>query len=100
MKLVLIFLLALSSLYAQVNFNDYFVSKTLRMDYYHSGNDKEQSFTFSRLLEEPYWGGSKVNLVDTLNFGNFLVKVIDVKTNTLIYSRGFSSLFQARNLRT
>ena len=34
------------------------------------------------------------NLIDTLNFGNHLVEVYDSVTNTLIFSRGFSSLFQ------
>ena len=94
MKLLMMFLFAISSLFAQIKFDDHFLDKSLRLDYYHSGNKTEQWFTFSKLLEEPYWAGSKVNLVDTLNLGNFMVKVFDVATNKLIYSRGFSSLFQ------
>lgn len=93
MKSIFIFLISFSSLFAQVNFDDYFHNKTLRLDYYHSGNHEEESFSFDKLIEEPYWGGSKTNLIDTLNLGNFLVKVIDIETEKPIYSRGFSSLF-------
>ena len=79
MKMLMMFLFAFSSLFAQIKFDDHFVDKTLRLDYYHSGNKTEQWFTFAKLLEEPIWGGSKTNLVDTLNLGNFLVKVMKWK---------------------
>ncbi len=77
----------------QAQFDNYFENKSLRMDYYHSGNDKEEVFSFDGLLEEPYWGGSKTNLVDEMGYGNYFVKVFDLESNTLIYSRGFNSLF-------
>lgn len=34
-----------------------------------------------------------MNLVDTLNLGEYMVRVFDVETNALIFSRGFSSIF-------
>ena len=79
---------------AQENFNKYFVDKTLRFDYYHTGNKDSELLSFNRLIEEGPWSGSKNNLIDNLNFGNYFVKVFDDSTNSLIYSRGFSDLYQ------
>ncbi|MGL5683823.1 MAG: M64 family metallopeptidase [Marinifilaceae bacterium] len=78
---------------ASPNFDQYFYPKTLRMDVQHCGNSQEDYYYFEELLEEPYWGGSKTNLIDTMGFGNYMVKVFDEATNALIYSRGFNSLF-------
>jgi len=46
------------------------------------------------MKEEPYWAGSNTNLTDPFNYGNFKYEVFDDAGNTLIYSRGFCSLFQ------
>ena len=75
-------------------FDKYFYLKTLRMDYLHLGDKDSEEIIFDELIEEPIWGGNKVNLVDTLNLGNHFFKVFDKESNKLIYSRGFSSLFQ------
>jgi len=74
-------------------FEKYFYDKTLRMDYYHSGNDTTEVFSFDELLEEPFWGGSKVNLIDTFEYGNYFVKIVNNATDSLLYSRGYGSLF-------
>ncbi len=82
------------SIHAQINFNNFFTGKTLRMDYYHTGNKDSEIISFNRLIEEGPWSGSKNNLIDNLNFGNYFLKVFDDSTNQLIYSRGFSDLYQ------
>ncbi len=74
-------------------FEKYFYNKTLRMDYYHSGNDKEEIYSFDELLEEPFWGGSRENLIDTFGYGNYFLKVINSSNDSLLYSRGYGSLF-------
>ncbi len=93
MKRILILLLSLSALSASAQFNNYFHDKTLRIDYFHSGNDTTEFYSFEEILIEPYWGGSKVNLIDTFFYGKYFFKVFDVATDTLIYSRGYSTLF-------
>jgi hypothetical protein len=94
-KLTTIILVLISTLLpAQVEFNKYFHNKQLRLDYFHTGNSDTDSYSFDELIEEPYWGGSKNNLIDTIGYGNFMFFVYDLKSNTLIYSRGYSSLFQ------
>ena len=93
MKLFLSFLLLITVTYSQVNFEDYFKDKTLRFDYFHTGNKDSDSYSFDELIEEPYWGGSKVNLIDKFNYGKYRFEVNDEASNTLIYSRGYSTLF-------
>ncbi|MFR7874906.1 MAG: peptidase M64 N-terminal domain-containing protein [Butyricimonas paravirosa] len=74
-------------------FDKYFHNKTLRMDYAHCGNSQHDEIYFEELLEEPYWGGSKTNLIDTMFYGNYYLNVYDVASNQLIYSRGYCTLF-------
>ena len=94
MKKVLLFMMMLLSLSVQAQFGKYFYNKTLRMDYYHSGNDTSEYYSFDELIAEPYWGGSHTNLVDTMNYGDYYVKVFDVSNDSLLYSRGYSTLFR------
>ncbi len=95
MKLQLtIFLIIFSfSIQAQVDFNKYFIDKSMRFDYNIGGNNKETKVYYNKIKQEPFWGGSKVNLIDTFNLGDFRIKVIDKKSNKLIYSRGYSTLY-------
>lgn len=93
MKRIILFTLVLLSTQAFSQFDKYFENKSLRMDYYHTGTHNISSYSFDELIEEPYWGGSKVNMIDTFGYGNYYLKVFDVKTNVLIYSRGYSSIF-------
>lgn len=75
-------------------FSRFFVDKTLRMDYVHTGTKTESHYSLDAFSEEGDWPGSIHNLIDTLNLGNYLLRVFDVKTNQLIYSYGYSTLFR------
>jgi hypothetical protein len=66
----------------------------MRVDYYHSGTKGEESFALDCAYLEGPWPGSQRNLLDTLNVGEYLLRVYDRATGVLIYSRGFSSVFQ------
>jgi hypothetical protein len=79
---------------AQQGFEKYFTDKVLRVDFMFSGNSKKTTVYPVGMKEEPYWGGSKANLIDHLNYGNFKYEVFDSEDKTLIYSRGFCTLFQ------
>ncbi len=82
------------SLPGQVRFEDYFTGRVLRFDFMFAGNSEKTIVYPAAMKEEPYWAGSKVNLRDPFGYGNFRYEVFDDSTNILIYSRGFSSLFQ------
>lgn len=90
--LLLIFFAEIIS--AQVKFDDHFIPKTLRLDFYQTGDKNSEIISFDKLIEEPFWSGSKKNLVDKFNYGNYMLKVFDDSTNLLIFSRGFSALYQ------
>jgi len=79
---------------AQHNFEKYFTDKVLRVDFMFSGNSNKTIVYPVGMKEEPYWGGSKVNLTDLSNTGNFKYEVYDSEDKSLIYSRGFCTLFQ------
>jgi len=74
-------------------FDTWFHDRTLRLDYMHSGNAESEYYFFDELLDEPYWGGSKINLIDTLKYGQYFFEVTDLKENKVIYSRGYCTLF-------
>ncbi|PID57288.1 MAG: peptidase M64 [Ignavibacteriae bacterium] len=92
--LIVTFILINCVVFAQAAFQDFFVDKQMRLDYFHSGNSENDYYTFDEVIEEPFWGGSKTKLIDKLNYGNFMFYVYDMKTDSLIYSRGYSSLFK------
>lgn len=94
---IILFALALSVLSRaqDINFEQYFMEEgSLRMDVFQCGNADTSHYVFERFIIEPHFGGSKVNLIDPFNFGTNRVKVMDAQTNTLIYSRGYNTLFQ------
>ena len=98
MKKTFVFLFAVAfsllSNAQNINFEQYFLDEgALRMDVFQCGTSDSSHYVFERFIIEPYFGGSKVNLIDPFNFGTNLVKVIDAQTNTLIYSRGYNTLF-------
>jgi hypothetical protein len=75
------------------DFDRYFVDKTLRLDVVHSGTGSEERFAENGLFEEPVWSGSVHNLLDTLNLGKYLLEVVQLATNRVVYSSGFCSVF-------
>lgn len=79
---------------AQVVFDDYFTDRTMRFDFMLAGNNTTTRVYPVSLKEEPFWGGSLTNLTDPFGYGNFRYEVYDDSTGTLIYSRGFCTLFQ------
>ncbi|HDQ44241.1 MAG TPA: peptidase M64 [bacterium] len=74
-------------------FEDYFIDQTLRIDYDHTGTALQDIYAFDEAYLEPYWAGSRTHLIDTLDLGAYLFTVQDHPTRTLLYSRGFCSIF-------
>ncbi len=82
------------SLQAQVIFDDYFTDRTMRFDYMLAGNSTTTKVYPVAIREEPFWGGSLVNLSDPFGYGNLKYELFDAASGTLIYSRGFCTLYQ------
>ena len=47
-----------------------------------------------QMKQEPYWAGSQKNLIDPFNYGTYRFQVFDLNSDSLIFSKGFSTLFQ------
>lgn len=93
MRTIFIFLSVTATVFPQLNFDELFYDKTLRVDYFHTGNSESDSYSIDELIEEPYWGGSKVNLIDKFNYGMYKVEVHDQTSGIMIYSRSYTTLF-------
>jgi len=90
---LIVLILLCFSLHVTAQFNNYFIPKTLRIDYFHSGDKDSEFYSFDEALIEPYWGGSQTNLIDTFEYGKYFFKVVELSDESVIYSRGYSTLF-------
>lgn len=90
--LVLFILPALCS--SQIDFDNYFLNQSMRFDFLLGGNSKEERVYPEQIKKEPYWAGSKKNLVAAFNYGNYRFRIFDAKSDSLLFSRGFSTLFE------
>jgi len=67
--------------------------RTLRVDYFHTGNAREERFSLNRLVLDGPWAGRPDRALDDTNLGPYFFEVVDRATNRVVYSRGFASVF-------
>ena len=68
--------------------------RTMRLDYFHTGNIAQETFSIDKVVLEPLpWPGNPRKTIDDTNFGKYLFEVRDQKTDQLLYSRGFASIY-------
>jgi hypothetical protein len=68
--------------------------RTMRLDYFHTGNASSEQFSLDRIVLEPLpWPGNPRRPLDETNLGKYFFVVIDRATNRPIYSRGFASVY-------
>lgn len=91
--LALLFCSLSAGLAGSGTYDRWFTGRTMRVDYFDTGTKGQEILSLDRVYAEGDWPGSRVNLVDTLNLGEYLFSVFDLATNQLIFSEGFSSLF-------
>jgi hypothetical protein len=78
---------------AEPDFNTYFLPMTMRLDYYHTGTKETEQYSFDEIYQEPVWAGPLDRIIDDTNLGEHLFEIFDFKSGTIIYSRGFCSIF-------
>lgn len=76
------------------NFSEWFLDRTLRIDYVFAGNADNQIVALDELASMDGWAGRRVNLDQVPVQGNGEVKIVDPKSGKSIYRTTFSSLFQ------
>src|SRR6476661_5316898 len=68
--------------------------QTMRLDYYHTGNSKQEIFSVDQINIEPLpWPGDMSKTIDDTNLGKYFFEVRDQATKRVLYSRGFASIF-------
>ncbi len=68
--------------------------RTMRLDYYHTGNATEERYSLDRVVLEPLeWPGNPARAIDDTNLGKYFFEVIDRSSNRILYSRGFASVY-------
>ena len=93
MKKHLFLLLAMLPCMAFAQFDTWFENSSLRIDYTLTGNAKTTKFALKEMIHEPYWSGSTVNLIDNLEFGNYIVKVYEPGTDHVLFTKGYQNLY-------
>jgi hypothetical protein len=68
--------------------------QTMRLDYFHTGDAKQEVFSLDRVVIEPLpWPGDPNKGIDDTNLGKYFFEVRDQKTQRVLYSRGFASVY-------
>lgn len=68
---------------------------TFRVDLMHTGNAAGESYSLERVVIEPLpWPGLVSRSIDDTNRGVDRFEVIDPKTGAVLYSRGYSTIFE------
>lgn len=65
----------------------------MRIDYYHTGDSGQEFISLDRIYIQGIWAGNPRQLIDTIGNGRYAIKVHDVKSGLLIFSKGFDSYF-------
>lgn len=90
--LSLIFLLPVFC-FAQVDFDKYFLSNSLRIDFELAGNSENEYAILQFMKQEPYWGGNPNSVISKYNMGDYQI-IMKTLRGKLIFSKGFNSLFR------
>ncbi len=97
MKNALLVLVVLVPFFAHsqeaISYDRYFIDSTMRVDLYHIGDKNDEFYTLDRVLREGTWAGTTDQLIDPFNNGRYRTRLVDIASNTLIYSRGFDVYF-------
>ncbi len=79
--------------YGQKGPGEWFTGKAMRFDFSLGGNATETSLYPDKISEEPIWGGSYALPAEASNLGSMRYDVYDSATGTLLYSRGYTTLY-------
>lgn len=94
MRFIVFMLLMVSVQGFSQEFDQFFTDKTLRIDAVFAGNVERKSVVIDELNELPQWAGRRHHLSENHLKGNGTVSLYDLKTQQLIYTHSFSTLYQ------
>jgi hypothetical protein len=76
-------------------FDAAFTRRTMRLDLFHTGGPKGEVVAVAGggAVDDGPWSGSLTRLLDDTNLGTHFFEVRDAKTNRVLFSRGYSSMY-------
>jgi len=67
---------------------------TMRVDYFHSGNNETEMFSLDQVVIEPLaWTGNMAQPHDKTSRGKYLFEIVDPESGAIAWSRSFSSIY-------
>ena len=94
MRHIFLLFALLCSVAVQASFDEWFVDRTLRLDFIFSGDSIEQNISLDEMFSLPYWAGRRHHLDQLHLEGNGQIIMTDSATGKTIYCHSFSTLFQ------
>ena len=76
------------------DFDEWFLDKTLRLNYTFSGDNRSQRIYLDEMMCSDNWYGRRVNLDSLLLLGNGQISLKDSESGMVLYRYSFSTLFQ------
>lgn len=77
----------------KVDFGQYFTGETMRFDFHHAGDSRQEFYCFDKVLREGEWAGSKVSLINPFDYGEQHFRIIDKQSGKVIYKNNYCTLF-------
>lgn len=88
-------LLATAAVGQQAEFDRWFSGGTLRVDCLREGSAQGDTVWVERWIDRPgEWYGSRTQMIDPFDNGDYRVEMRDAATGRVLYSRGYSNLFR------
>jgi len=75
------------------HFDQFFIDKTLRINYTHSGYLKEEMLAIDHFTAGGHWNGTRSYLIEPHGYGDILIEVMDSISQKIIFSRSYNCLF-------
>ena len=69
----------------KARYNEFFTGNTMRFDFHHAGDSKQEFYYFDKVIREGEWAGSRVSLINPFDYGDQKIKIIDKATGEAIY---------------
>ncbi len=76
-----------------VDYDEYFTGNTMRFDFHHAGDSKNESYYFDKVIREGVWAGSHVSLINPFDYGEQMFRIIDCASGNVIYKNNYCTLF-------
>ena len=76
-----------------VSYEEFFTDNTMRFDFHHAGDSKQEFYYFDKVIREGAWAGPRVSLINPFDYGEQHFRIIDKATGKVIYKNNYCTLF-------